>query len=136
MTANFEAGLNRRLRKRKPKQTSLWGETSQLRAQGPPPFYDRVNEILGRAKFDVYVERICGDCYAPAAGRPPMSLGTHRAVFRWVLKRLAGEDLLKRKTAGVGAMTLEANAALRSLVRRGNGAGYGEHVGHQCESQL
>lgn len=174
------------LGKRKLKQTSLWVETSQLRARGRHPFYGRVNEILDRAKFDVYVERICGKYYAPTAGRPSiapgvyfrcfligyfegidsergiayrvsdslslreflglsleeqtpdhstlsktrrlMSLGTHRAVFRWVLKRLAEEGLLKGKTLGVDATTLEANAALRSIVRRDNGAGYDEHV--------
>lgn len=43
---------------------------------------------------------------------------THDAVFVWVLKRLAEADLLKGKTVGVDATTLEANAAMRSIVRR------------------
>jgi transposase len=57
-----------------------------------------------------------------------MNLGTHKAVFRWVLKRLAEQGLLSGKNLGVDATTLEANAALRSIVRRDNGASYEEHV--------
>jgi len=49
---------------------------------------------------------------------------THRAVFRWVLKLLARTDLLRGKTLGVDASTLEANAALRSIVRRDTGQTY------------
>jgi transposase len=37
---------------------------------------------------------------------------THQAVFRWVLELLAEKDLLKGKTIGLDATTLEANAAL------------------------
>lgn len=57
-----------------------------------------------------------------------LSLGTHDAVFRWVLRRLAAEGLLSGKTLGVDATTLEANAALRTIVRRDDGAGYSEHL--------
>lgn len=57
-----------------------------------------------------------------------MSLGTHKAVFRWVLKRLAAEGLLSGKNVGVDATTLEANAALKSIVRRDKGASYDDHV--------
>ena len=172
--------------KRRQKQTSFWVETSRLQARGQHPFYSRLNEILSRAKFDVYVERICRKYYATTMGRPSiapgvyfrcfligyfegidsergiayrvsdslslreflglgleeqtpdhstlsktrrlMNLGTHKAVFRWVLKRLAAEGLLSGKALGVDATTLEANAALKSIVRRDNGAGYDEHV--------
>jgi hypothetical protein len=37
-------------------------------------------------------------------------------------------DLLKGKTVGVDATTLEANAAMRSIVRRDNGASYDEFL--------
>ena len=53
---------------------------------------------------------------------------THQAVFRWVLERLAGAGLLKGKTIGVDATTLEANAAMRSIVRRATGESYREHL--------
>ena len=60
--------------------------------------------------------------------RRRMNLGTHKAVFRWVLKRLAAEGLVSGKNLGVDATTLEANAALKSIVRRDDGASYDEHV--------
>jgi transposase len=53
-----------------------------------------------------------------------IDLETHEAVFTWVLKRLAEADLLKGKTVGIDATTLEANAAMRSIVRRDTGESY------------
>ena len=50
--------------------------------------------------------------------------GTHVAVFTWVLERLAGAGLVKGKTVGVDATTLEANAAMRSIKRRDTGESY------------
>ncbi len=49
---------------------------------------------------------------------------THEAVFGWVLRVLAKSGLLKGKTLGIDATTLEANAALRSIVRRDTGESY------------
>src|SRR6266446_7133414 len=46
---------------------------------------------------------------------------THRAVFGWVLELLAEKDLWKGKTIGIDGTTLEANAAMRSIVRRETG---------------
>lgn len=56
------------------------------------------------------------------------SLETHKAVFRWVLKILVQEGLLKGKTVCIDATMLEANAALQSLVRRDNGQSYEEYL--------
>src|ERR1700687_353862 len=56
------------------------------------------------------------------------SVETHKAVFRWVLKILAAEGLVEGKTVSIDATTLEANAALRSLVRRDNGQKYDEYL--------
>ena len=53
---------------------------------------------------------------------------THREVFTWVLQLLAKEGLLKGGTIGVDATTLEANAALRSIVRRTTGESYEEFL--------
>ncbi|HUE87237.1 MAG TPA: transposase [Vicinamibacterales bacterium] len=49
---------------------------------------------------------------------------THQAVFTWVLQCLAEAQLVKGKTIGIDATTLEANAALRSIVRRDTGESY------------
>jgi len=49
---------------------------------------------------------------------------THAAVFTWVLQRLADAGLVRGTTIGIDATTLEANAALRSIVRRDTGEAY------------
>ena len=53
-----------------------------------------------------------------------IDVDTHQAVFTWVLQRLADAGLVKGKTIGLDATTLEANAALRSIVRRDTGDSY------------
>lgn len=53
---------------------------------------------------------------------------THRAVFTWILQVLATANLVKGKTIGIDATTLEANAALRSIVRRDSGETYQEFL--------
>ena len=53
---------------------------------------------------------------------------THAAVFEWVLQRVGEAGLLQGKTLGIDATTLEANAALRSIVRRDSGEGYDEFL--------
>jgi transposase len=49
-------------------------------------------------------------------------------VFAWVLTVLAQEGLLRGKTIGIDSTTLEANAAMRSIVRRDSGEGYDEFL--------
>ena len=49
---------------------------------------------------------------------------THRAVFTWVQERLVTAGLLKGQTVAIDATTLEANAAMRSIVRRDTGESY------------
>ena len=53
---------------------------------------------------------------------------THRAVFTWVQQRLVEAGLLKGKTIAIDATTLEANAAMRSIVRRDTGESYQEFL--------
>jgi transposase len=53
-----------------------------------------------------------------------IDLETHQAVFTWMLQRLADAGLVKGKTVGIDATTLEANAALRSIVRRDTAESY------------
>jgi transposase len=53
---------------------------------------------------------------------------THQEVFTWVLGVLAKQGLLRGKTLGIDATTLEANAALRSIVRRETGESYQEFL--------
>ncbi len=57
-----------------------------------------------------------------------IDLETHEDVFVWVLQVLARAKLLDGKTLGIDATSLEANAALRSIVRRDTGEGYQEFL--------
>lgn len=53
---------------------------------------------------------------------------THDAIFDWVLGLVAEKGLLKGKTIGIDASTLEANAAMKSIVRRDDGRTYKEYI--------
>jgi transposase len=55
-------------------------------------------------------------------GRLPLEM--HDAVFTWVLQRLADHGVIKGERIGVDASTMEANAALRTIVRRDSGEDY------------
>lgn len=56
--------------------------------------------------------------------RTRLPLELHEEVFSWVLRVLAKRGLIDGKTIGVDATTLEANAALRSIVLRETGETY------------
>lgn len=66
--------------------------------------------------------------------RGRMDLETHQEVFTWVLKMLAQRGLLKGKTLGIDATTLEANAAMRSIVRNDSGQTYNEFLTHLAQA--
>jgi len=53
---------------------------------------------------------------------------THDQIFRMVLLALQEAGLVKGKTIGVDATTLEANAAMRSIVRRDTGQSYQDYL--------
>jgi hypothetical protein len=55
-------------------------------------------------------------------------LETHQAVFTWVLQKITDAGLVKGKTIGIDATTLEVNAALRSIVRCNTGDRYQEFL--------
>ena len=57
-----------------------------------------------------------------------IDLETHQQVFQWALKVLADYDLISGKTVGIDATTLEANAAMRSIVRKDTKENYQEFL--------
>jgi transposase len=145
-------------------------------------FYDRLQDLLGEASFDAFVEEVCKPYYAPRMGAPSLPPGryfcmhmigyfegidsergiawrcadsfslrdflrlsnrdkvpdhswlsrtrsrlpheAHEKVFGFVLKLVAEHGLLKGERIGVDGSTMEANAALRTIVRRDNGETY------------
>ena len=60
---------------------------------------------------------------------------THQRIFNWVLERLAQSGLIKGKTIGVDSTTLEANAAMKSIVRRDTGESYNEYLERLAEAE-
>jgi len=174
-------------RKQRERQKGLWIATSDVVQAPGNAFYDRLNAILEKHKFDQRVEHLCRRFYKKSPyGRPSVTPGayfrallvgyfegldsergiawrtadslslrgflgyaldeatpdhstisrtrrlywveTHQAVFRWVLKILVQEELIRGQTVSIDATTLEANAAMKSIVRRDNGQSYEEYL--------
>ena len=89
----------------------------------------RVADSLSLRKFIGYLlDEKTPDHSTISRTRRLFWLETHRAVFRWALKILEKEGLLTGQTVGVDATTLEANAALRTIVRRDSGQPYDEFL--------
>ena len=91
-----------------------------------------------RQLLDVSLDEAPPDHSTVSRTRRRIDVETHLAVFTWVLQQLAEAGLIRGKTVGIDATTLEANAALRSIVRRGYGRGLrdvpaptGGGVGHR-----
>src|SRR5262245_27114347 len=173
--------------KRRARQQPLWIPAGQLPRTRGHIFYDRVNEILAKEKFDEFAEKECVGFYkSETIGRPSIAPGvyfrmlmvgyfegidsergiawrcadslslksflgyqltentpdhstvsrtrrlldleTHGRVFTWMLEVLARHGLIDGKTVGVDGTTLEANAAMRSIVRRDTGESYSEFL--------
>src|ERR1700693_105005 len=60
---------------------------------------------------------------------------THHRIFSWVLEQLAQAGLIKGKTIGVDSTTLEANAAMKSIVRRDTGESYMAYLKRLAEAE-
>ena len=171
--------------KRKLTQDELFIPTIKL-ATGPGhPFYCKLNEVLGEAAFDEFVEKLCAPYYKEG-GRPGIPPGvyfrmlfigyfegldsqrgiawrcadslalrtflgiaiteaapTHASmtiirkrlsesvfdqVFVFVLRLLEQNRLLRAKALGIDATTLEANAAMKSIVRKDNGKDWKQYL--------
>jgi transposase len=86
-----------------------------------------------RAFLGIALDESAPDQTTISRTRRLMDVETHRLVFAWILALLAEHGLLRGKTLGVDATTLEANAALRSIVRRDSGEAYEEFLRRLAE---
>ena len=77
-----------------------------------------------RQFLDIALHEAAPDHSTVSRTRRRIDLETHQAVFTWVLQHLADAGLVRGQTVGIDATTLDANAALRSIVRRDTGEGY------------
>jgi transposase len=87
----------------------------------------RAADSLGLRRFlGIGIDEPTPDHSTISRTRRLIDVETHRKVFFWILEVLRDQGLVKGKTVGIDATTLEANAAMRSIVRRDTGESY-EH---------
>jgi transposase len=85
----------------------------------------RAADSLGLRRFlGIGIEEQTPDHSTISRTRRLIDVETHRKVFFWILEVLRDRGLVKGKTVGIDATTLEANAAMRSIVRRDTGESY------------
>lgn len=89
----------------------------------------RAADSLSLRKFLAYaLDELTPDHSTVSRTRRLLWVETHKAVFRWILRILEQEGLAQGQTVSVDATTLEANAAMRSIVRRDSGQRYEEYL--------
>src|SRR5499425_2429535 len=85
----------------------------------------RAADSLGLRRFlGIGIDEQTPDHSTISRTRRLIDVETHRKVFFWILEVLREQGLVKGKTVGIDATTLEANAAMRSIVRRDTGESY------------
>jgi transposase len=89
----------------------------------------RVADSLSLRRFLKYgLSEATPDHVTISRTRRLLDEATHQAVFTFVLTEVARRGMLKGKTIGIDATTLEANAAMRSIVRRDTGENYMDYL--------
>ena len=89
----------------------------------------RVADSLSLRKFIGYgLDEDTPDHSCVSRTRRLFWVETHKAVFRWILKALIEAGLVKGQTVSVDATTLEANAAMKAIVRRESGETYEKYL--------
>jgi len=89
----------------------------------------RLADSLGLRRFvGMGLDESTPDHSTISRTRRLIDIDTHREVFGWVLGVLADRGLLQGKRIAIDATTLEANAAMRSIVRRDTGESYEEFL--------
>ena len=86
------------------------------------------DSLAVRSSLRLAVDEPPADHSTISRTRRVIDLERHRAVFTWVQQRLVAGGLLRGKTVAIDATMLEANAAMRSIVRRDTGASYQEFL--------
>ena len=89
----------------------------------------RAADSLGLRRFlGIGLDEKAPDHSTISRTRRLIDVETHREVFTWALGVMAEQGLLKGKRIGIDATTLEANAAMRRIVRRDSGESYEEFL--------
>jgi len=109
--------------RKRERQPLMWVTTTDLPTAARHPFYLRLNRLLCKHGFDDFAEAECAEFYAETMGRPSLPPGIYFHEIAWraadslALRDFLGLDLhdgnaglIKGKTIGLDAKTLEANA--------------------------
>ena len=95
----------------------------------------RVADSLSLRSFlDLELTAAAPDHSTLSRTRRRIDVETHEAVFTWVLERLSVAGLVRGKTVGIDATTLEANAAMRSIERRDTGESHEAFIRRLAEA--
>jgi transposase len=96
----------------------------------------RVADSLSLRQFLGYgIDENTPDHVTISRTRRLLEASTHKLIFDWVLEQLARAGLVKGKTMGVDSTTLEANAAMKSIVRRDTGDNYLDYLKKVAEAE-
>ena len=87
-----------------------------------------------RSFLDLELTAAAPDHSTLSRTRRRIDVETHEAVFTWVLERLSVAGLVRGKTVGIDATTLEANAAMRSIERRDTGESHEAFIRRLAEA--
>ena len=95
----------------------------------------RVADSLGLREFlQIGLDERTPDHVTISRTRRLLDEATHQEVFGWVLQQVTRAGLLQGKTIGIDATTLEANAAMKSIVRRDTEESYTEYLKRLAEA--
>ena len=96
----------------------------------------RAADSLSIRKFLGYdLSELTPDHSTVSRTRRLYSVATHRAVMLWVLKILRKHGLAQGQSVCIDATTLQANAGMKSLVRRDTGMGYDEYLRQLAQAE-
>src|SRR5271168_1067287 len=96
----------------------------------------RAADSLSYRKFLGYdLSKLTPDHSTVSRTRRLYSVETHRAVMKWVLKILRKHGLADAQSVCIDATTLQANAAMKSLVRRDTGQAYDDYLRQLAEAE-
>jgi transposase len=96
----------------------------------------RVADSLSLREFLGYgIDENTPDHVTISRTRRLLDPGTHHKIFEWALEKLGQAGLVKGKTMGVDSTTLEANAAMKSIVRRDTGDSYMGYLKKVAEAE-
>ena len=95
----------------------------------------RVADSLSLRSFlDLELTEAAPDHSTLSRTRRRIDVETHEAVLTWILERLSAAGLVRGKTVGIDATTLEANAAMRSIERRDTGESHEAFIRRLAEA--